>query len=90
MAPADTGIPTATAIANGGGLLTGASENGKRLPGPPTYHWNLSGGEGGYHYSLFSLTQRLGEYSPPKLNDATNWYAKVVDLLITEQNPDGS
>jgi Prenyltransferase and squalene oxidase repeat len=52
--------------------------------------WFFEGGEGGFHYSLFSLTKGLGEFIPPNLNDASNWYAKVVDMLLSQQDADGS
>lgn len=68
---------------------TGVNEDGACAPGSGC-DWSLSGGEGGYHYSLFSLTKGLGEYIPPALNNPSNWYAKVVDLLLTEQATNGS
>lgn len=46
--------------------------------------------EGGYHYSLFSITKGLGSFIPAKLNVATNWYAKVVDLAISQQGTEGA
>jgi uncharacterized repeat protein (TIGR01451 family) len=69
---------------------SGASEDGTCLIGPPSCDWNFAVGEGGYHYSIFSLTKGLGEFITPNLMDPNNWYAKVVDLLLTEQQPDGS
>ena len=69
---------------------TGAVEDGSCVIGSPGCDWAFSGGEGGFHYSLFSLSKGLGEFIPPALLDPTNWYAKVVDLLLTQQNTDGS
>jgi hypothetical protein len=68
---------------------TGVSEDGSCAPGGGC-DWAFGGGEGGYHYSLWSLSKGLGEYIPPDLVSPTNWYAKVVDLLLTQQNVDGT
>lgn len=52
--------------------------------------WFFSGGEGGFHYSMFSLSKGIGAYnSTVSLTDPTNWYAKVVDLLLSQQAADG-
>jgi hypothetical protein len=51
--------------------------------------WFVSG-DGGYHYSMFALSKGLGQYGPADLADPKNFYAKVVDLLLTEQKDDGS
>jgi len=40
---------------------------------------------GGYHYSLFALTKGFGEFLEAHLKEPTNFYAKVVDLLLTQQ-----
>jgi hypothetical protein len=48
------------------------------------------GSDGGYHYSLFALSKGFGSYIVPTLTDSSNFYAKVVDLLLSEQAPDGS
>jgi uncharacterized repeat protein (TIGR01451 family) len=68
----------------------GATEDGACLPGGGTCDWNFATGEGGFHYSLFALTKGMGEFIAPSLTDATNWYAKVVDLLLNEQGSNGS
>ena len=49
-----------------------------------------NGGDGGYHYSLFALSKGFGSYVAPNIADASNFYAKVVDLLLSEQVSDGS
>ena len=67
----------------------GAVEDGSCVIGP-SCDWYFSGGEGGFHYSLFSLSKGLGEYIPPVLTDSNNWYAKVVDLLLSQQRTNGS
>jgi uncharacterized repeat protein (TIGR01451 family) len=69
---------------------TGATEDGTCNPGVGACDWALGTGEGGFHYSLFALTKGMGEFVTPSLTDATNWYAKVVDLLLNEQGTDGS
>jgi hypothetical protein len=46
--------------------------------------------EGGYHYSLFALSKGLGQYGPAVLSDPSNFYAKVVDLLLSQQADEGS
>ena len=51
--------------------------------------WAVSG-DGGYHYSLFALSKGLGQYGPALRDDPSNFYAKVVDLLLSEQHPDGT
>ncbi|MEA2197746.1 MAG: trimeric autotransporter adhesin, partial [Solirubrobacteraceae bacterium] len=51
--------------------------------------WYING-DGGFHYSLWSLTKGFGQYIAPSLTDTTNWYAKVIDLLLTQQGGDGS
>jgi hypothetical protein len=55
----------------------------------PTCDWAVAG-DGGYHYSLWALTKGFGQYIAPDLSNPANWYAKVVDLLLTEQSSDGS
>jgi hypothetical protein len=69
---------------------TGAKEDGTCKIGSLGCDWEFGSGEGGYHYSLFSLTKGLGNYIEAKLKEATNWYAKVVDLLLTQQELSGS
>jgi Bacterial Ig domain len=48
------------------------------------------GGDGGYHYSLFALSKGFGSYGAPNIADTSNFYAKVVDLLLSQQVGDGS
>ena len=48
------------------------------------------GGDGGYHYSLFALSKGFGSYVTANIADTSNFYAKVVDLLLSEQVGDGS
>ena len=48
--------------------------------------WGLGTGEGGFHYSMFTLAKGLGSYIAPNLADGSNWYAKVADLLVHQQN----
>jgi hypothetical protein len=69
---------------------SGMIEDGTCTIGAGTCDWNFSGGEGGFHYSMFALTKGIGEYIAPNLNDPSNWYAKVVDLLLNQQMADGS
>ena len=69
---------------------SGASEDGTSAIGTGTCDWGTDTGEGGFHYSMFSLTKGLGGYITPSLTDATNWYAKVVDLLLNQQATAGS
>jgi hypothetical protein len=68
---------------------SGATEDGSCTPNTAGCDWYTSG-DGGYHYSLFALTKGLGGYISPNLSDPTNWYAKVVDLLLSQQGTDGS
>lgn len=68
---------------------SGTNEDGSCTPNTGGCDWYTSG-DGGFHYSLFALTKGLGSYIAPNLSDATNWYAKVVDLLLSQQNADGS
>src|SRR5271165_769531 len=80
-----------TAVARNMVFHGGATEDGTCLIGSGGCDWFFAGtGEGGYHYSMFSLTKGLGEFIPPNLGDPTNWYAQVVDLLLSEQGANGS
>lgn len=47
-------------------------------------NWLVSG-DGGYHYSLFALSKGLGSYIVPDITNPANFYAKVADLLLSEQ-----
>ena len=64
----------------------GATLGNVCLPGPVggACAWHR-GSDGGFHYSMFSLTKGLSKYETPMFSDANNWYAKVVDLLLTQQ-----
>jgi uncharacterized repeat protein (TIGR01451 family) len=68
---------------------TGEERDGTCVIGDAGCTWVVHG-DGGYHYSLWSLSKGLGSYIPANLSDPANWYAKVVDLLLSEQNADGS
>jgi hypothetical protein len=68
---------------------SGATEDGSCTPNAAGCDW-LTSGDGGFHYSIFALTKGLGGYISPDSSDPNNWYAKVVDLLLTQQNADGS
>jgi hypothetical protein len=69
---------------------TGATEDGSCLVGSTGCDWFQAPGEGGFHYSMFSLAKGIGAYnSTVSLTDTTNWYAKVVDLLLSQQFADG-
>jgi hypothetical protein len=65
------------------------TEDGHCKPGVTGCHW-FDDGDGGFHYSVFALTKGLGFYIPANLSDPSNWYAKVVDLLLSQQKADGS
>jgi hypothetical protein len=70
---------------------TGATEDGACDPAVGGCTWTFENtSEGGYHYSMWALSKGLGEYLAPDLADAGNWYAKVADLLLTDQAPNGS
>lgn len=69
---------------------TGQNEDSYCQIGGVGCDWFFSGGEGGFHYSMFSLSKGIGAYnSTVSLTDPTNWYAKVVDLLLSQQAADG-
>ena len=67
---------------------TGVNEDGACAPAVGC-DWKVNP-DGGYHYSLWSLSKGLGEYLVPDLAGASNWYAKIVDLLLTQQDVGGS
>jgi hypothetical protein len=46
----------------------------------------VTDGDGGYHYSMFSLSKGIGQFRAPSLTNPNNYYAKVVDLLLSEQD----
>ena len=68
---------------------TGPNEDGACVAGAGGCDWHFSS-DGGYHYSLWSLSKGLGEYIAPDLVAAPNWYAKIVDLLLTQQEAAGT
>jgi hypothetical protein len=69
---------------------TGNAEDGTCTIGSGGCDWAFGTGEGGYHYSMFGLEKGLAQFVTPNLSDPNNFYAKIVDLLLTNQNPDGS
>src|SRR2546423_4504105 len=46
----------------------------------------VTDGDGGYHYSMFSLSKGIGQFTPSSLTNPKNYYAKIVDLLLSEQD----
>jgi hypothetical protein len=60
------------------------------VPGAEGCHWQFATGEGGYHYSMWSLSKGIGEYISPDLSNSSNYYAKIADLLVSQQRDDGS
>ena len=69
---------------------SGQEEDGTCVIGASGCDWQSGAGEGGYHYSLFALSKGFGQYGPADRSDPANFYAKVVDLLLSEQTGDGS
>src|SRR6185369_4187915 len=67
----------------------GMNEDGSCVIGNTGCNWQF-GSDGGYHYSLWALTKGFGHYIAPDLANPAKWYAKVVDLLLSEQASDGS
>jgi hypothetical protein len=65
---------------------TGLAEDGSCDPAVGGCDWALGSGEGGYHYSMFTLTKGLSSFIPANLADGTNWYAKIADLLVRQQD----
>ena len=63
-----------------------AAEDGSCDPSAGGCDWALGTSEGGFHYSMFALSKGLGAFITPQLSDGTNWYAKVADLLVTQQD----
>jgi hypothetical protein len=87
----DTYEKTANSLPNEGGPHTmvyhdGASEDGSCVAGEGGCDWGLGTFEGGFHYSMFTLAKGLGAYIAPNLADGTNWYSKIADLLLHQQN----
>src|SRR5205823_1558448 len=50
----------------------------------------ITDGDGGYHYSMFALSKGIGQFIAPHLTNPRNFYAKIVDLLLSEQVKQGS
>lgn len=69
---------------------SGATEDGSCTPDALGCEWHTAPFEGGFHYSMFSLTKGFSQYLPANLGDPSNYYAKVVDLLLEQQHTDGS
>ena len=69
---------------------TGQERDGTCVVGASGCDWQSGQGEGGYHYSLFALSKGFGQYGPADPADPANFYAKVVDLLLSQQAGDGS
>ena len=67
----------------------GAVEDGSCPIGNPGCDWFFSGGEGGFT-TRCSRSPKAWASTYPALTDPNNWYAKLVDLLLTQQNSDGS
>ncbi len=65
-------------------------EDGSCQVGASGCDWVANTGEGGYHYSLFAISKGIGSYVAANIADPTNFYAKVVDLLLSQQVADGS
>jgi hypothetical protein len=63
-----------------------ATEDGSCAPGATGCDWGDGSGEGGFHYSLFTIAKGLGSYLPANLSDGSNWYAKIADLLVSQQD----
>ena len=91
----DTYEKAANSVANEGGphvmvYHTGVKEDGSCVPGTTTggvtCDWAYGAGEGGFHYSMFALAKGMGAFIPANLSDGKNWYAKLADLLVHEQN----
>jgi hypothetical protein len=70
---------------------TGINEEPACVIGQPNCNWQFGPSfEGGYHYSIFALVKGLSQYGGPSLSDPNNFYAKAVDLLLSQQQSDGS
>jgi hypothetical protein len=87
----DTYEKTANSVANEGGPHTmvahdGAQEDGSCVAGAQGCDWVLGTGEGGFHYSMFTLAKGMGAFIPADLSDGSNWYSKVADLLVHQQD----
>jgi uncharacterized repeat protein (TIGR01451 family) len=70
---------------------TAEERDGTCMIGAAGCTWAVHG-DGGYHYSIWAVTKGLGQYiaGDVLLTDPTNWYDKVVDLLLSQQGGDGS
>lgn len=65
------------------------SEEAACVPGADC-NWVFASGEGGYHYSMWSLSKGIGEYVSPDLSNSANYYSKIADLLVSQQATNGS
>lgn len=68
----------------------GATEDGACTPDEAACDWKTAAFEGGFHYSMFSITKGFSQYAPAELTNPANYYAKVVDLLLEQQHGEGS
>jgi hypothetical protein len=64
----------------------GAQEDGPCIAGSNGCDWDTDAGEGGFHYSMYSMAQGIGAFIAPDLSDGSNWYATITDLLVAEQD----
>ncbi len=69
---------------------SGATEDGACTPDELGCDWHTAEGEGGFGYSMFSVTKGFSQYVAANLADPNNYYAKVVDLLLEQQHSDGT
>jgi hypothetical protein len=72
------------AVASGQG--EGPVKNGAKGHAAATCDWGTQPGEGGFHYSMFTIAKGMGNYIAPDLSDGSNWYAKIADLLVNQQD----
>lgn len=66
------------------------NEEAACVPGTADCNWIYASGEGGYHYSMWSLSKGIGEYVSPDLSNSANYYSKIADLLLSQQAANGS
>ena len=67
-----------------------ATEDGSCDPAAvtdPPCTWATDSSEGGFHYSMWTLSKGAGSYLAPDLSSGTNWYTKIADLLVRSQCP---
>ncbi len=68
---------------------TGKTEDGACTPDAASCDWLTAPFEGGFHYSIFALTKGFSQYLPANIGEPSNYYAKVVDLLLEQQHTAG-